>query len=864
MTNDVWAVQEEELLTGTQPHALSSLEFRSKLTPGVLGELEHEKYMVSVGRQRFLDRQAKKTVISEEGKPRTIIDDAVSVVTEAIKAKHADEIGAHKRPMSWMNVWTELLALPRGAELMALAGLTQMMDAVATGKTLNSTLVLLGKGFEMELWSARLRQFDAKLHKRIEDKVRRDHFSLRYRIKAAKTIAGKEGFKIAGMTPSDHVKLGAPVMSVILASTDIFEIWEKHKADGKTVRRVGLTDAASDLIANYEFKQSWMTPYWQPMIVPPNDWTDNNTGAYLDSALSLQTQLVKHANKQQIRMVNHRIANGEMKDVLDAVNLMQRTPFKINQYILDAVSWAWADNKMLKKFPQRLKVQLPDRPDNWDEMDNVQRKGWIIDRRKIRERNREIDGGVSFMHWDLETANFLSSYDEFWVPCNMDFRGRIYPISTFSYHRDSHVKAMFLFARAKPIGEEGFKYLALKVADLGDFDKISKQPIADRLQWVIDNEEQICKVGIDFEGTYDYWSQADKPFEFLAACHEYYNAVMEGPGYLCGLPIGLDGSNSAAQHYSAAARSTEEGRMVNLTAEDKPQDIYQVIADHVIDACQKAQDPMGDQWLQFGITRSIVKRQTMTFGYGSAAYGFAQQIQDDLMRPLANDVLKGLLTEHPFGDDEGYAASHYMAKKVWAAVNDVIFKAAEGMEFFKQLANACSKENKLMAWSTPLGFPVVQRYETNVGKKIKLYLHDRETNIRKRTQVTVVEKREQGGSFDKVDKRKNRTSASPNVIHSMDACHLQMTVLNCIDNYRVRDFFLIHDSFGVMPADCPAMYTAVRQSFVELYSSTCLYSMLRNQVENYLDAPDAAELPEIPAKGDLDLNQVLTSQYCFL
>ena len=105
---------------------------------------------------------------------------------------------------------------------------------------------------------------------------------------------------------------------------------------------------------------------------------------------------------------------------------------------------------------------------------------------------------------------------------------------------------------------------------------------------------------------------------------------------------------------------------------------------------------------------------------------------------------------------------------------------------------------------------------------------------------------------------------SPNVIHSMDACHLQMTVLNAVDNHRIRDFFLIHDSFGVMPADCPRMFNAVRQSFVELYRDNCLYTMLANQVRDYIDDPDSVSFPEIPAKGDLVLEDVLRSQYCFL
>jgi len=846
---------------GPQTH---DLKIRPKFAPGTLGELEHEKNMIADGRRRYLDRQGNKKVWSNEGKPRALIDDKVVVVAEALKKIHSEEIGANHRPFAWMKVWSELLDLPQGAEVMALAGLSVMMDSVARNATLNSCLVNLGKTLEMELWSARLRRFDKRLAKRIEDKVRRDHVSMRYRVKAAKAIAGLEGFREAAFKPSDSVKLAAPLLSCILSSTDIFEIWDYHTGEGKTVRRIGLTEEASDVIAEANYSESWMEPMWQPMIVPPKDWDTFETGAYLDPSLSLQLKLVKGATKQQVKDINRRIERGELKDLLDSINLIQRTPYTVNSYTLAAVHWAWQNEMPIKKFPQHEHVELPERPEGYDDWEPAEKKGWVLERRKKLMRNREIDGGRVIMYHDLSTAFFLEQYDEFFLPHNMDFRGRVYPVPSFNHHRDSYCKSLFLLKRAKPIGEEGFKFLALKVADLGDFEKISKAPLQDRLDWVIDNEDKILQCGTDFAGSYDIWSLADKPFEFLAACHEYAKVCEHGFTYPCGLPIGLDGSNSAAQHYSAASRSRDEGAMVNLTVTDKPQDIYQVVANKVIEKLNTDDTDMSRLWLDYGVTRSVVKRQTMTFGYGSNLFGFAEQLKDDLMKPLANDVMKGRLDKHPFGEDDGYQAANFMAKIVWQSVNEVIFKAAEGMSYFKSLADICSKDGKLMAWTTPLNFPVVHRYDQMVGKKIKLYLHDRDTGIRKRTQVTVLEKRDEHSAITTPDKRKNRSSVSPNVIHSMDACHLQMTVLNAVDNHRIRDFFLIHDSFGVMPADCPRMFNAVRESFVELYSASCLYTMLADQVRQYLDDPDAAIFPEIPEKGDLDLDEVLRSQYCFL
>ena len=81
------------------------------------------------------------------------------------------------------------------------------------------------------------------------------------------------------------------------------------------------------------------------------------------------------------------------------------------------------------------------------------------------------------MAQDLKTANDLVNYEEFYLPCNFDFRGRVYPIPTFSPHRDDHIKAMFYLANVRPITRRGFEWLCVHLANVGDFEKISKRAL---------------------------------------------------------------------------------------------------------------------------------------------------------------------------------------------------------------------------------------------------------------------------------------------------------------------------------------------------------------------------------------------------
>ena len=59
------------------------------------------------------------------------------------------------------------------------------------------------------------------------------------------------------------------------------------------------------------------------------------------------------------------------------------------------------------------------------------------------------------------------------------------------------------------------------------------------------------------------------------------------------------------------------------------------------------------------------------------------------------------------------------------------------------------------------------------------------------------------------------------------------------------------------------MSWAIRRAFVDFFDGYCLYEDVLNQVREQLDDPDNADLPEIPAKGTLDLEGVMDSDYNF-
>ena len=69
----------------------------------------------------------------------------------------------------------------------------------------------------------------------------------------------------------------------------------------------------------------------------------------------------------------------------------------------------------------------------------------------------------------------------------------------------------------------------------------------------------------------------------------------------------------------------------------------------------------------------------------------------------------------------------------------------------------------------------------------------------------------------------------------------------------------VHDSFWTHAATTPQMNRLLREKFVELYSQPILEDLQASFRERF----PSAKIPELPEKGDLDITDVLDSQYFF-
>ena len=129
----------------------------------------------------------------------------------------------------------------------------------------------------------------------------------------------------------------------------------------------------------------------------------------------------------------------------------------------------------------------------------------------------------------------------------------------------------------------------------------------------------------------------------------------------------------------------------------------------------------------------------MTWGYSSRRFGFADQIRTDWIKDitqklkspskeLLHPVTGEVVTEHPFGEDEGFISQSMLLGCCKGQLKQTVTSARDGQRFFKACARALANENKHFKFTTPLGFPMEQFYrERDDRARQRVYLTDKET-----------------------------------------------------------------------------------------------------------------------------------------
>lgn len=718
-------------------------------------------------------------------------------------------------------------------------------------------------------------QFQVNLNKRIGMSFKQAF------VRAKDNYLSDEGRKEKWEKWTDSVRcnLGMKLIDIFIVSTGLGRISKYAKGVNLTYR-FEIAPEVVQYIAHNDREMADLLFKNRPMVIPPKPWTNPINGGYYIN-LKRPIPLVRLNEKTVMDLYG----DLDMPDVYKAVNAIQETPWRINQRVLKVAQ----EISKWRHIPEGLEMPLaepeepPVRPAEADKDPNVQRE-WRKAMVLYYQRDNKRKSKRYAVNAQLALADLYKDYERIYFPHNLDFRGRVYPLTQLSPQGTDFCKSLLEFADGHPLGDSGVAWLAIQGANCYGLDK---KPLEDRIAWVYENSELILRTTKD-PLTYLEWTETDSPWEFLAFCFEWADFMEQGTDYVSHIPVAFDGSCSGIQHFSAMLKDEIGGTAVNLVPDEKVHDIYGIVAEHVKKALQKdaidgtedelktADDgqeyvskgtkALAKEWLDYGITRKVTKRPTMTLSYGAKKFGFTEQILEDTIYPC--------LDHHPLAFSKPRQSASYMADKIWSSLGEVVVKAREAMDWLQTASGLLATdkningENLPTQWVTPSGFLVRQRYPKVRLKKLKTFcsgtIHvsdesgapDEAKEAGETFQISVSE------DLGEIDSRKQKQGIAPNYVHSMDASHLMLTVDACVDA-GIHQFAMIHDSYGCPAGQGDLMFSLVRQVFAETYKQNDVLQDLHDQVENMLSPKKAKELPPIPKHGNLDLDVVKQSMYAF-
>jgi DNA-directed RNA polymerase len=644
----------------------------------------------------------------------------------------------------------------------------------------------------------------------------------------------------APWTKKDKIVVGVVLIDIMARKTRMItrrEVYLTRKKKFISEIRIKPTDEVLEWMEKAEHDHAIMSPVYLPTLDPPCDWTTNWDGGYHGFPLNDRGLM---RVRPGIRHLTKELTAVRVPVVFEAINAVQRTPWVLNENTLEVLKYFHDLGTPVAGLPLPDPEPLPPRPWKKGEApDETVLKAWKTQAHEVHTRNAERIGHRLMV---LKTLGASSVYPgkAFYYPMKLDFRGRAYPIPAFLEPQGNDVaKGLLQFEEEKVVerGGAGADWLSIQGANSFGEDKVSA---GDRIKWVRENQSSIIEVA---ENPLDnrWWADAEKPWQFLSFCFEWAE-LMEAGSVESRLPVSMDGSNNGLQIFSLLLRDPVGGRATNCLPSDVPCDVYQDVADLVTSRLRRSVDYWAKDWLRFlgpdGMPRKAVKRPVMTLPYGAkktTARDYFRKWYDEItgrkgrQLPLAKSV-------------------YQLSDMIWDSIGEVVPRALEAMDWLRLVASAVSERNKAIIWTTPIGLRVGQCYPkarqervtTTLGEGVRRNIHYSEDNPLK------------------VDRRKSMDAIVPNLVHSLDASCMYLTVQKAYER-GVRSFSMVHDSFATHAADADILAECLREAYIEVFRGNFLMDF-KTQIEEDLDLT----LPDPPEQGSMDPEVIRDSLYFFL
>lgn len=429
-------------------------------------------------------------------------------------------------------------------------------------------------------------------------------------------------------------------------------------------------------------------------------------------------------------------------------------------------------------------------------LNKLQSQSWVVNEQVLNVIQFDYKNGYTMgiqtakdkKKYILDALNIACALKTlpFYTPWYMDFRGRCYPKcnSPLSPMSQDNMRALFLFETPRKLNKDGLKWLEIHLANIyGAVQKAST--FNERVQWTHSNYDNILKTAKDpLAANNSWWRQAKKPYQALSVCYELakiYNTCKtpeEISQFESQLPVHIDGTSNGLQHLVALTKDENNSASVNLKLQTDIEDHSDSVWNYT---CNDIYTSIRSK-LPGKYTREEIKQTAMIFCFG--------------------------------GRYDSNALTHAFSK--------IFAKQKEAIEWIKDccarilVAKRAHSNGASIAWTSPLGMPVVQPYVQPPYMAV-------ETSL----QTFYLESPHHQAA---VNAKKQLNAIVPNFIHSLDASHMLLTAAMIPDG---MNFCAIHDNFWTAAGDMSQLSHVTRQSFAKLHQRNILQDLKHEFIERY-------------------------------
>ena len=600
---------------------------------------------------------------------------------------------------------------------------------------------------------------------------------------------------------ANRIKLGGWLLDCIIETSQWFT--KDLRREGKrTVNYIIPTPEFISIKDKVMADAELFAPLAWPMLIEPNDWTNERAGGYILNEVMRGHDLVRRGNPTRIQ--------GETP--INFLNKIQKVAFTLNPFTVQVAEELERLGREVGKFLPVVQHELPPKPVDIAE-NREARKTYNRAATHVQDLQHQEHKKSCRTRMTMEAVNRFKDVARFYIPWSFDYRGRAYPIPAFLTPQDTDFgKSLLIFADGSYVTPEAEEWLAFQVATTFGLDKA---PMTERLEWTRSNHELFTLIATDPIGNLHLWEEVEEPWQFLAAAEEYYHCVVAADRQFTRLMVATDATCSGLQILAGLARDKSTARLVNVLPGDKPQDAYKVVAETATPYCPESIQPYMD--------RKTVKRVVMTVPYNAKPFSNRGYIRDALAEKGV-EISKEDLTA--------------TVKAVRNAMDVVVPGPIAVMKWIEEeVAEAIKAGKEYLEWTTPSGFVVHQKLNKKLVVSIELQLLGR-----CKMSVAV-------DDSDEVDLNHHKNATAPNLIHSLDASLLHLSVLN-FD----APIALIHDSVLCRATDMSTLSSIVRQTYMHLFAE-------HDYLEDFASHIGAKTKP--PIVGDLEPESVIESTYFF-